>query len=107
MEIGFTDVLLIMAIGVVGILMFRRKSAKKAFRQTVRVRRPTQLELEKERVKKARRLRLRILAGALLIIGVVILLGATGILRFVTMAYVWAGTLIIGGVALLLWSTRR
>jgi hypothetical protein len=106
MEIGFTDILLVLIIGVVGILMFRGK-VRKAVQPEIKIRRPTAAELEKERIKKGGRLRLRVLAGILMVIGIALLLGTLGVLKLLTLSYVWSGILIIGGTVLLFWSTRR
>ena len=107
MKIGFSDVLLVLVIGVVFILLSPGKASRKALQSAIRIRRPTAAELEKERKKKSRRLRLRVLAGFLLVAGIAILLGTLGVLRLMTLSYVWSGMLIIGGTVLLFWSTRR
>ena len=107
MKIGFADVLLILVIGVVFILLSPGKTSRKAIQPAIRIRRPTAAELEKERIKKSRRLRLRVLAGFLLIVGMAMLLNTLGILKFITLSYVWAGILLIVGIFVLFWSTRR
>ena len=107
MEIGFADILLILIVAVVVTLVFRGKAARKAVQTAIKIRQPSAAELEKERGKKSRRLRLRVLAGILLVIGIALLLGALGLLRLIQMNFVWSGTLIIGETVLLFWSTRR
>jgi hypothetical protein len=96
-------------IGVAVILMFRGGAAKKPTQPEtkIRVRRPTAAELEQTRKKKIRRLWLRFLAALLLVAGIAILLSALGVFKHITLIYLWAGILIIGGIFILLWSTRR
>ena len=114
MELGFTDVLLIFAIVGVFYFLLRQKAGKRAaFRaaQAQKTHRPTQAEiqeaLQRERIKKARKLRLRILSGAFILAGAGILLEVTGILKHVTLGYAMSGTLIICGAGVLLLSTRK
>lgn len=108
MDIGFSDVILILVIGVAVILMFRGGATKKPVPALkTRIRRPTAAELEQARKKKVRRWRLRVLAGFLLVAGIAILLSALGVFKHITLSYLWAGILIIGGIFILFWSTRR
>jgi preprotein translocase subunit YajC len=114
MELGFTDVLLILVVASVFYFMLRQKAGKRAAlraAQAIKISRPTQAEiqeaLQRERQKKARQLRLRILSGALIVTGAGILLEVTGVLKYVTLGYAMSGTLLICGAGVLLLSTRR
>ena len=114
MELGFTDVLLIFALVGVFYFLLRQKAGKRAaFKaaQAARARRPTQAEiqeaLQRERIKKARKIRLRILSGVFTLAGAGILLEVTGVLKHVTLRYAISGTLIICGAVVLIFSTRK
>ena len=114
MELGFTDVLMIFAVIGVFYFLLRQKAGKRAAlraAQSARIRRPTQAEiqeaLQRERIKKVSKLRLRILSGAFMVTGAGILLEVTGVLKHVTLGYAMSGTLILCGAGVLLLSTRK
>jgi len=101
------DILVILIIGAAIAWMFRRKPAPRTPQRAIKPRRPTEEELAYARRKKNRRIQLRVLSGALLATGVVVLLGATGVLKHITLGYLGAGVLLIGGTILLVLSARR
>jgi preprotein translocase subunit YajC len=114
MDLGFPDILLIIVVIGVFYYMLRQRSARKSSlkaAQAARIKRPTQAEiqesLQRERKKKTRQLRLRIVSGALIVTGAAILLEVTGVLKYVTLGYAMSGTLIICGAGVLLLSVRR
>src|SRR5664279_1391698 len=114
MELGFTDVLMIFAVIGVFYFLLRQKAGKRAAlraSQSARLRRPTQAEiqeaLQRERIKKARKLRLRVLSGVFIAAGAVILLEVTGVLKYVTLGYAMSGTLLICGAGVLFLSSRK
>ena len=114
MELGFTDVLLFFAIIGVFYFLLRQKAGKRAALRTAqaaKIHRPTQAEiqerLQRERIKKARKLRLRILSGVFILAGAGIILEVTGVLKHVTLGYAISGTLIVCGAVALLLSTRK
>jgi hypothetical protein len=111
MEMGLNDIVLILIIVTVVLFMFRRNSARRQAQSVSRISRPTEaelvVELALERVKNKRRLRLRILAGILLIIGASILIYSSGILKFILPAYIWSGILILAGIVLLVYTLTK
>jgi hypothetical protein len=102
-----TDILIIAVIGGAIVWMLRRKPAPRPAQRAFRPRRPTEQELQIARQKKTRRSQLRALSGVLLITGVVVLLGASGVLKHVTLGYIGSGVLLLGGTTLLVLSAKR
>ena len=111
MEMGLNDIIIILIIVVVVLFMFRRNSARRQAQSVLRINRPTEAELAVdlalERVRKKRRLRLRILAGILLITGASILIYSSGILKFILPGYIWSGILILVGIILLVYTLTK
>jgi hypothetical protein len=111
MEMGLNDIIIILIIVVVVLFMFRRNSARRQTQSVLRISRPTEAELAVdlalERVRAKSRLRLRILAGILLIIGASILIYSSGILKFILPAYIWSGILILTGIILLVYTLTK
>jgi len=105
------DVILLLIAAVVVLVMFRRNSMRRQAQSAQNIIRPTDAELAVDlalkRIRKKRRLRLRFLAGILLIIGVSTIIYSSGILKLINPGYIWSGALILAGIILLVYTLTK
>jgi len=112
MKLGPLEIILILIIVGVILLVFRGMPGRKTAvplppPPSIRVRRPTATELEDERIKTNRRIRLRWLGGAFIIVGLVILGSTLQIFDAMFMMLTGSGLIILLGIVVLFLSARR
>jgi len=109
MKLGLSEILIILAVIGVVLLVFRGNSESRTAPPpaVTRARRPTTAEGEEERLRRSRRNRFRVLGGAFVLVGVVILLSSFKMLDVLFMSYTWAGLIIIGGILVLFLAGRN
>jgi hypothetical protein len=107
MKLGFSDVLLIVIIMGVVLVIFRGLPPREAPPAPVKVRRLTADQIEDERILYNRQKHLRMLGGAFVGVGLIVLAGAFKLFDILISWYTFAGLIILVGIVVIFLSARR
>ena len=107
MKLGLPEILIIIIIIFIIFGVSRMMSRGRTDRPESRVIYKNAEDLEEERIKRQRRSRMQVLGSVFVVIGLVILLSAFNMFKWIFMSYTWSAIIIIIGIAVLFLSRRQ
>jgi Sec-independent protein translocase protein TatA len=107
MKLGLPEILILIIVIFIIFGVSRMMSGGRSGKPESRVTYKNAEDLEEERIKRQRRSRMQVLGSIFVIIGLVILLSAFNMFKWIFMGYTWSAIIIIIGIAVLFLSRRQ